>query len=174
MGIGNLIESRIPSWCNSSRSTSEFNAGDASASDWRRVLHAAAVARIEVMSCAPSPALSTSATIAVGSSRILVTAAARLRSIPKREPAILVQTYAHPASRLFPDCFVLQNVPVLDKDVVDHANDDCRDRVARGESVAQERQWAITYSLSARSTPGSYSKVRCALLISLKRLSRPG
>jgi integrase len=46
-------------------------------------LHSAAAARIEVMSRAPSPAISTSATIAVRSSRILEMADARLRSISK-------------------------------------------------------------------------------------------
>ena len=47
---GKLSQSRIPSWCNSARSTSEFNAAEASASERRRVLQAAAAARIEVMS----------------------------------------------------------------------------------------------------------------------------
>jgi hypothetical protein len=71
VGIGNLIESLIPSGCNSARSINDFNAVDASASDRRRVLHSAAVARIEVMPCAPTTAPSRSATIAVRSSRIL-------------------------------------------------------------------------------------------------------
>lgn len=55
---GKLSESRIPSWCNYARLTSEFNAAEASASERKRVLQAAAAARIALMSGATSPACS--------------------------------------------------------------------------------------------------------------------
>ena len=53
--IGNLIERRIPSCRNSTRPMSDLSAVAASASDRRRALHCAAVAKIEVMSCDQAP-----------------------------------------------------------------------------------------------------------------------
>ena len=64
VGSGNLIESRIPSSRSSPRSTSDLRAVGASASERRRALHSAAVAKIEGMSYASRPASSMSATTA--------------------------------------------------------------------------------------------------------------